>query len=254
MARKGRAKRTPEPLPPPLPPQTRTVGQLVAETVRLYGSRFWPSLALGVPIALVDEAVFGRSIDASTVILWASAPLFAIAYACASALVDGRRPPRRTFLLAVALGIFVFLPFPALVRFFVLPGVAWLAYAGLCVPALVIERLGFREAISRGIQLGRADYVHALGSLATLAIVYALTRYALLFTLHSAGETTQRTAGFLADLVVSPILILGGALLYVDQAARVVDSAPRRRRRRDADLHPALDADAAGRPDAQGEP
>ena len=32
-------------LPPPLPPETRTVGQLVAESVRLYGDNFWPSLA-----------------------------------------------------------------------------------------------------------------------------------------------------------------------------------------------------------------
>ena len=36
------------PLPPPLPPETRTVGQLVAETIRLYGSRFLPVLALGL--------------------------------------------------------------------------------------------------------------------------------------------------------------------------------------------------------------
>ena len=45
---KGRPK---EPTPPGLPPETRPIGQLVAEGIRLYGSRFWPSLALGVPIA-----------------------------------------------------------------------------------------------------------------------------------------------------------------------------------------------------------
>src|SRR2546430_4285505 len=47
MAREKR-RREPQPVPPPLPPETRTVGQLVAETIRLYGSRFWRSLALGV--------------------------------------------------------------------------------------------------------------------------------------------------------------------------------------------------------------
>src|SRR5205823_10460281 len=48
-----RARKTPQPLPPPLPPGTRTVGQLVAEAIRLYGRRFWPSFALGVPIGLL---------------------------------------------------------------------------------------------------------------------------------------------------------------------------------------------------------
>ncbi len=42
------------PLPPPLPPETRTVGQLVAEALKLYGARFWPSLALGI-----GPAIFG---------------------------------------------------------------------------------------------------------------------------------------------------------------------------------------------------
>ena len=37
-------------------------------------------------------------------------------------------------------------------------------------------------------------------------------------------------AVFLADVVVSPLLFIGGALLYVDQAARV-GSSPRERRR-----------------------
>ena len=49
MARQARPK---EPLPPPLPPETRPVGQLIAESMRLYGRRFWPSLALGLPIGI----------------------------------------------------------------------------------------------------------------------------------------------------------------------------------------------------------
>jgi len=44
------------PLPAPLPPETRTVGQLVAEAVKLYGARFWPSLALGIGPALFGVA------------------------------------------------------------------------------------------------------------------------------------------------------------------------------------------------------
>ena len=46
MARSGTAKS--QALPPPLPPETRTVGQLVAETINLYRRHFWASLALGL--------------------------------------------------------------------------------------------------------------------------------------------------------------------------------------------------------------
>ena len=42
-------------LPPPLPPETRTVGQLVAETIRAYGNSFWRVLPLGLPLAIADQ-------------------------------------------------------------------------------------------------------------------------------------------------------------------------------------------------------
>jgi len=43
----------PSELPPPLPAGERTVGQLVAESIRAYGNQFWRSLALGLPLALI---------------------------------------------------------------------------------------------------------------------------------------------------------------------------------------------------------
>ncbi len=51
-AKTKKRKRTHQ-LPAPLPPGTRTIGQLVAETIRFYGKHFWRSLLLGVaPAAL----------------------------------------------------------------------------------------------------------------------------------------------------------------------------------------------------------
>ena len=76
-------------------------------------------------------------------------------------------------------------------------------------------------AALRDLQLGRADYVHAAGSFATLAILFALTRLALGLLLSSQADATVRVAIFLADLVLSPLLFLGAAIVYVDQAARV---------------------------------
>ena len=41
-----------------LPPADRTVGQLVAETIRLFGGRFWRSLALGLGIQAAPPGAF----------------------------------------------------------------------------------------------------------------------------------------------------------------------------------------------------
>ena len=42
-------------LPPPLPPERRTVGQLVAESIRAYQQSFWRCLPLGLPLAVADQ-------------------------------------------------------------------------------------------------------------------------------------------------------------------------------------------------------
>ena len=230
------------------------MGQVVAESIRLYGNRFWWSLALGLPIAVLDEVSAGRSVQIQTLVLWAATPLLTAAFVGAVVLAAAERPRNRDLGRAFALGLVVFLPVPVLFRLFVLPALGWLALFGLAVPVAAYERLGFRDALARARRLGKADYVHALGSLCALAIVYFLTRTMLLFLLRGQADATERVAGFLADLVLSPLLFLGAALLYFDQAARVVDSASRRRRKRDADLHPAVDAHRAGRPDAEVEP
>jgi hypothetical protein len=242
------------PLPPPLPPAERTVGQVVAEAVRLYGHRWAPALALGLPIALVDQISVGRSLGAQTLILWAATPLLTAAYVGAVALAAPEPVPRRGLLTAYACGLLVFAPVPALVRLYILPALAWLALFGLAVPAAAYERLGFRDALARGRRLGTADFTHALGSLCALGIVYFITRAVLFFLLRGQADATERAAAFLGDVVVSPLLYLGAALVYFDQAARIVDSSSRTKRRTNADLHHALDAHRAGRPDAEIEP
>jgi hypothetical protein len=204
------------------------VGQLVAETIRLYGERFFGALPLGLPIAVLDAVAFDRTLQAQTVLLWAFAPAVTASYVWASARVCGVATTAQTIAVAFAIGLLVFLPFPVLYRIFILPGLALFALVGLSVPAAVCEGLGFRAALRRGLELGRVDFVHALGGLATLVLVYALSRYALLFLLRTQSDQTQRVAGFLADLVLAPLLFLGSALLYVDQAAR---AAVRRDRR-----------------------
>jgi hypothetical protein len=183
-------------------------------------------------------------------VLFGLTPLVAAAYVGACRIAHGARPTATAYICAVL----VFAPVPFLVRVFVLPAVAWLALFGLAIPAAMVEGLSFRRALRRGRELALTDFAHALGSLAALVIVVVITVVTMVTLLRSQGDNGQRVAHLLADLVASPLLYLGAALLYLDQSARVGSDPSDRRRRRDAHFHPPVDADAAGRHDAQVEP
>jgi hypothetical protein len=253
MARQAK-RRERQPAPPPLPPETRTVGQLVAETIRLYGSRFWHSLALGIApaaagLALAEAPSAARLPLAFTV----AAAAASLSFALATGVVAGERILGMRLAQATAIGTITLAPAIVLLGFLgilgLLPAVVWLGFAGLIVPVMTLER---RFSYRRAFELARADLAHGIGSLATLALVGLLTAYVLFFTLRSAGTAALRASAFLSVLVISPLLFLGGALLYFDQLARV-GSSPRRRRT-NADVHPAVQPDGSGSPDAQVEP
>jgi hypothetical protein len=211
-----------EPRPEALPPAQRTVGQLIAESIRFYGDNFFRVLALGViPAGLTLIGANVSHLLALALLPTLGGSLLSAAYVASCVLVLDRRPTRRRLAVAWAVGWLVFLPVPFLVLAFILPAAAWLAAVGLVVPVLVVEDLAPRAAVRRAWALARADYVHALGSLATLAILVILTQGVLSFLLRGAGDNALSTASVLASIVVSPVLLIGSALLYVDQAARV---------------------------------
>ena len=208
------------PLPPPLPPETRTVGQLVAESLKLYGNHVRAALALGVSVTAINQVSAGHETPVQVAVLAAGAPLMAASYTAASAVVGGVRLGAAHAARTVAVGALVFVPAALLTILYILPAIAWLALVGLVVPVMVIERRPTRDSLRRAVQLARADYLHALGSLATLALLFGLVKLMLALLLKDLGDSGERVALGLADLVVSPILFLGAALLYVDQAAR----------------------------------
>ncbi|HVV59838.1 MAG TPA: hypothetical protein VHC45_15865 [Gaiellaceae bacterium] len=247
-ARPARRAATKE-LPPPLPPGERTVGQLVAETIRAYGARFWRALPLGLPLAVADQLSVHHTVGAQVLVFWIVGPLFVAGFLWACRLLHDA-PITRT---AVLVGALVYVPFPVLRAVYILPGLAWFALLGLAVPAAMVEGLGFRDALIRGRRLGVADFAHALGSLAALVVVVGVADNVLSSLLHTQGDNGQRVAVFLSDLVLGPLLFLGGAMLYDDQAARIGSRRRRAKEPRDADLHPPVDADAAGGSDPQVE-
>jgi hypothetical protein len=231
------------------------VGQLVAEAIKLYGSRFWPSLALGIGPGLLGVAAAELDgADRVAVVVGLGPLILASSYAGAVAIL---RPVPRGRYVAVALsvGYLAFLPVCAS-RLWIFPGIyllalAWLALIGLGVPAALIERRGYADALRRGVQLARVDFVHALGSLATLAITIFLTGLVIFFALREGSGQALRIAAVLALVVLAPVFVLGAAVLYVDQAARV-ESGTRARRSRNGDVHSSFQPDGAGRADAEG--
>jgi hypothetical protein len=211
-----------QPRPAALPPETRTVGQVVAESIRIYGEHFRPALLLGIGPAVLVVVAANVSRTLSFVLApTLSAMMVSASFVGACVLVLDVRPQRNRLVLAWIVGWLVFIPVPFLALAFVLPGLAWLAAVGLVVPVLIVEELLPRDAFRRAWQLARAGYVHVLGSIVTLAIVVFLTQAVLGFILRGAGGVAISTAFFLANIVISPLLFIGSALLYVDQKARV---------------------------------
>ena len=214
---------------PAAPPAQRLIGQLVADTLRFYGAHFWSSLALGVAPAIVVAVASQLDRSAAVAVSAGGAVVAATAsYVAASAMVAGVRPQARTLLVAFAVGVVVYIPAMLLLGL-ILPGLAWLALFGLSVPAAVSERLGFVESLRRGLDLGRADFVHALGTLCTLGLLVFVTGQVMVLAIYGASGHAIQVAAFLATLVLTPLLFLGAAHLYGDQAARAEVKSKRKR-------------------------
>jgi hypothetical protein len=231
-----------------LPPERRTVGQLVAESIRLYGANFVRALPLGLVVAVSNQVALHQRALVAVLVFVAAAPFFTLAYAYATKLATGVSAPPAAWVTAVLAGTLVFLPAAVLIPWFKLAAVFWLALVGLVVPVVLVERTSFTAAFRRALALGRVDYVHAAGSLAALVVLFGLAEYALTLVLHSQADNEVRSAVFLADTVLGPLLFVGAALLYVDQEARLRSRA-QRGEERDGDLPDAHDPDREGSPD-----
>lgn len=217
-----------------LPPESRTVGQVVGESVRLYRDHFWKALATGVLAAVVSlvGTELGGVAGLAAVALLGSVLLTAGYLVGISVANDVPLDPRSAA-VPFAVGAAVFVPFPFLVALFIVPGLVWLGFFGLAAPAALVERRGFVDSLRRGVRLGRADLVHALGTLATLALLVGMTQGVVFFLLREYAEDTVRVAAVLTYALVSPLLFLGSAVLYQDQAARAELGSPRARRKRE---------------------
>ena len=145
-----------EPRPAALPPGERTVGQLVAESIRIYGERFVRCLAIGVPPAALDarDARTSRAGSRSSWRRRSTARCSARRTSTPATLVLEQRPPSARLVAAWLAGWLVFVPAPFLCSGSCCRRSPGFAAFGLVVPVLVVEELGVRAAFARAWQLG----------------------------------------------------------------------------------------------------
>jgi hypothetical protein len=236
-------------------PAERTVGQLIADAIKLYGHRFWRGLGLGIPAAAftIGASLFDGAVRIGWGIVVGPFAL-ALSYVWAVEVATVTQKARGRALLV---GAVAFLPLAAS-RVAVFTGVyfvalAWFALFGLAVPSVLVEGRGPWDALQRGLRLARADFVHAFGTVAALAVVVIVSIFSLSLMLAGFGAQSITISAVMAVIVMSPLFFFGCALLYLDQEARLESGSPRRRRR-DARLHHAVEPDRPGRPDAEVEP
>ena len=216
------------------------LGEILAETVRLYGERVWAALALGF---VYTAAIAGAAIIHEALAFVVAAFMVPVAYAGAARLAVGDSFREAWGQVAVrlpvllVLAVVVGLPFVLAASYlvFLLIAAAWIGLIGFAVPVAVLEREGEKSsfaakigyALERALALARADLLHAAGVAAALVLVNYLLAPVLAGALTGFGDNSRVVAVLLAQVVLAPLFFLGLAILYFEQKARAVSSRPR---------------------------
>lgn len=218
------------------------LGELIAETIRVYGERVWAALGLG--------AVYAGTLVASLLVHvafhFAVASLMLVAtYGAAARLVLGdslleawgQVAVRLRVLLVLAL--VVGLPFVLASSYLllVLFAALWIAFVGFSIPVAVVEPAeeragwiaGVSYALERTIALARVEYLHAAGVAAALLLVNLFVGIVLRGALVGFADNTVAVAGLIAQVVLAPFFFLGLSVLYFEQRARAAVSSRRQR-------------------------
>jgi hypothetical protein len=213
------------------------LGELLAETVRLYGERFAAAIGLGLVIggtflaALVTPAVASIFIVAVAIALTYAA---AARIAAGDGFVEAWAQVGLRLPILLVLSLVVALPFALAVGqlFLLILAVAWLALTGFSIPVAVLEQdpetkswfghLSF--ALYRSAKLARAEYLHAAGIVAALVIIEIVVGIPLAATLAGFGDNGREAAAALTQVVLAPFFFFGLSVLYFEQNARALSS------------------------------
>lgn len=210
------------------------LGDIFAETVRLYGERIWAVVGIGAFLAgalLAAEAI-GHVIAFVVIVSLAFTAAYAVATRVAAgdpaaeawAQVGVRLPVLLVLTLVVSVPFVLGRVDPLLLVF----SVAWLAFVGLSIPVAMTERSPEAEAwyqrigfvVSRATALARSEYLHVLGVMTAFVLVFLLLGPVLAVLLAGFADNGGIAAGLIANGVIGPFFFLGLSLLYFEQRAR----------------------------------
>jgi hypothetical protein len=222
-----------------VPPVSRTIGQSIGAAIRAYGDNFWKALALGLLPVL--PGIAGLLVHSAGVRWRVVVPVTSVffdiaitpAFALAVAILAPTRITRRTAGVALAAGMTALLPAHLVVMLagliggivvallaLVLLAPVWLALLGLAVPVAVLEGTGYRASLRRARALAQADFRHLWGAMTTLVIVWLAGFLMLLMLLVNTSKMEGQIAQPISAVVMLPLVLFGGAVLYEDQLAR----------------------------------
>jgi hypothetical protein len=222
------------------PDRPLPLGELLSETIRIYTQRPWPAIGLG----LVEGAAYLlAALTPDLLDVFVIALAFTAIYAAASRLVSGDTFAESWAQVGLRAPVLLVLTFvvavPAVIAltylFLLVVGALWIALMGFSIPAAMLERdpevknsldrIAF--SLLRSIRLARAEYLHALGVIAALVIIYLLLGVALGIGLVGFADNGRVIAAALVQVVLAPFFFIGLSLLYFEQRARAALSSPR---------------------------
>src|SRR6185295_3030157 len=194
------------------------LSELLAETVRLYGHRFGAAIGIGIPSGAAFLATLATPTPLDVVIL---ALAFTVSYAAAARVTAGD-PLVEAFAQAglrapvlLVLTLVVAVPFVLAVTqlFLVVLGVAWLGLMCFSIPVALLEqdpearswfeRIGF--ALSRSVALARVEYLHAVGIVAALVLLYVVLGIVLATALVGFAENGREIAVAISQVLLAPV-------------------------------------------------
>ena len=127
----------------------------------------------------------------------------------------GLRRFRSVLLVSILVGLVVVVGFILLI----IPGVIFLIFLSVSVPALIVEGLRGRQAMRRSWNLVRGHFWHVFGVVIIAAIITALVG-GLISAIGGGNRFVGLIFGAVGQIIVAPYSALVTVLLYLDLRAR----------------------------------